>query len=254
MKHLIFSKVDNIGIVQMKRIEGKGNALHRELLEELNKCLRNVSADENIFSLILTGTGEYFSSGLDLNSITNFNPDNIKKYFDLSSEVFFNLFSLPIPTVAAINGHAVAGGAVLAISCDYRIIYNNYKFGFTGINLGIPYPLIPLEIMKFAIPSYMISELLLQGKLIDSQTCFKKNIVHSLLSKKEDIIENSIDYISKNFKAPKKNYKFLKQNLQKPVLERIEKFKQKHDNLQFQLFNDDNLQKVLRDLTLKYKK
>ena len=100
----------------------------------------------------------------------------------------------------------------------------------------------------------MISELLLQGKIINSKSCFDKNIIQSLISKDIDIIEHSLDYISKNFKAPLKNYKFLKQSLQRSTIERIEQFKEKHDELQFQLFNDENLQEILKELTLKYKK
>ncbi|MHA1983861.1 MAG: enoyl-CoA hydratase/isomerase family protein [Candidatus Hodarchaeales archaeon] len=254
MNHIIFNQSDRIGILQIKRSDGKGNALHLDLLKELNEAITTISNNEEITSLIITGTGHYFSTGLDLNDITESNLESVKEYFNLSSDVFFKLFTLPIPTVGAMNGHSVAGGAVLAVSCDYRIFRNgNYKFGFTGINIGIPYPLVPLEIIKFSIPSYMIAEILLQGKLIDPTTCYQKNIINDLVHGDTDLIDYAKNYLSKEVRAPKQNYKFLKENLQEAVVNRIKLRKELHDNLQFNLFSNTDLQGTLKKMTKKYK-
>ncbi|MFW9929625.1 MAG: enoyl-CoA hydratase/isomerase family protein [Candidatus Thorarchaeota archaeon] len=254
MANIVIHNFDSIDVIQINRKSGKGNALNTDTLEELRNSLREIKQNDEANGLILTGTGNFFSSGLDLNELANLLPSEIKNYLNLSSSVFLELFGLSIPTIAAINGHAVAGGAVLACACDFRLFMKgNFKFGFTGVNLGIPYPLIPLEIIKFAIPSYSYSEILLEGKLIDPETALQKNIVQILIDSSSDIIEEAITYMKDNIKAPRKNYKFLKDNLRKPIIDYIKKIKDEYDKNLFEKFLSNDLNNILNEKLHKYK-
>jgi len=134
--NLIFSKEGHIGTITLSRPKAL-NALNTELLLELKDIINEISTDETIHVLIITGEGKAFVAGADITEMKNFNSTEGLKYGELGATVLRNIQKLKIPSIAAVNGFALGGGCELAMCCDLRIASENAKFGQPEVGLGI---------------------------------------------------------------------------------------------------------------------
>src|SRR5215468_4228936 len=119
MTGIEIDEVDGVAVVRMAH--GKVNALDLELLAELTDVFLAARSSQ-AEAVVLTGAGRAFSAGVDLYRILDGGPDYVRAFLPALNETFLAVFALGKPTIAAINGHAIAGGAILAAACDHRIM------------------------------------------------------------------------------------------------------------------------------------
>jgi enoyl-CoA hydratase len=136
----------NDGIVTLRMAHGKANALDVELCEALTRELRG-SRDER--AVIITGSGSIFSAGVDLFRMTNEGEAYVERFFPALRDAFEELFAFPRPVIAAVNGHAIAGGCLIAAACDYRLMSGG-KIGVPELLVGVPLPSIAIDILRHA--------------------------------------------------------------------------------------------------------
>lgn len=97
----------------------------------------------------MTGTGEFFSGGLDLKAVPSYDPEEQRSLLGVANRMIARFYSCPIPLVAAVNGHAIAAGFILAISADYRVgPSSDALFGLTEARVGIPFPAAPMIVLQ----------------------------------------------------------------------------------------------------------
>ena len=114
------------------------NALNSEVLSDLDELVQTVSADADIRALVITGSGEKaFVAGADIGEMSTLTPAEGEAFGKHGNDVFRRLETLPIPTIAAINGFALGGGCELSMSCDIRICADTAVFGQPETGLGI---------------------------------------------------------------------------------------------------------------------
>jgi enoyl-CoA hydratase/carnithine racemase len=118
------------------------NALNLDLVTELDKTLQVVKQDAQVHSLVLTSTHEkFFSIGFDIPQLYELSKNDFSIFYKAFNRLCMDLYTVPKMTVAAITGHAVAGGCILALCCDYRFIAEGKKkMGLNEIKLGVPIP------------------------------------------------------------------------------------------------------------------
>ncbi len=139
--NLISSQLkDQILIVKLNR--GVINAIDLEMVNELSAALREAEQDPGVGGLVLTSANDkFFSIGLDIPGLFPLSRKDFTSFYKAFNRLCIDLFRLPKPTVAAITGHAIAGGCILALCCDYRLIAEGRKFmGLNEIKLGVPVP------------------------------------------------------------------------------------------------------------------
>jgi len=126
----------------LKLSRGVTNAINLELIKELSETLRKIKDDPKIHGLVLTSANDkFFSIGLDIPWLLPLSQKDFTSFYKAFNRLCVDLFTLPKPTVAAITGHATAGGCILALCCDYRLIAEGRKFmGLNEIKLGVPVP------------------------------------------------------------------------------------------------------------------
>lgn len=113
------------------------NALNSRFFEEMDFFISEISSDQNIRALIITGEGKAFVAGADIAEMVNMSPEEGRKFSEKGQAVFDRLGDLPFPVIGAINGFALGGGMELAMACDFRIASANAKFGQPEVNLGL---------------------------------------------------------------------------------------------------------------------
>ena len=130
--------VEQDGAVTVVRIDREENRFHPDLLTALEAVLERIEGGEGD-ALVLTGTGKFFSNGLDLDYM-GANPDDAQPTLARVHALFGRVLGLPVPTVAAINGHAFAAGAMLALSCDLAVMRDDRGyFCLPEADIGIPF-------------------------------------------------------------------------------------------------------------------
>lgn len=140
------------------------NALTREFFVELTATVAAL-ARPAVRAVVLTGSGRFFSAGLDLNVVFAYDEGAFADFTADFDRGFAALFALEKPLVAAVNGHAVAGGAVLAATADVRLIADGAgRVGLTELQLGVPFPASALEIVRAGCAGPQLTELLYLGR------------------------------------------------------------------------------------------
>ena len=121
---------------------GITNALSPELVTALTTCLKKVTNDSCITGVVLSSSNDkFFSIGLDIPQLYDFDKKEFYAFYHAFNRMCITLYTLPKPTVAAVTGHAVAGGCILALCCDYRFIAEGRRLmGLNEIKLGVPVP------------------------------------------------------------------------------------------------------------------
>src|SRR5262245_9944474 len=126
---------------------GKVSALDLELCEAISAALRDFDSGPVVF----TGTGNVFSAGVDLWKVADGGAEYIRAFLPALVDAFDAVFTCPVPVVAAINGHAIAGGCVLAAACDHRIMTSGpARIGVPELLVGVPFPGLALDIVEHA--------------------------------------------------------------------------------------------------------
>lgn len=154
--------IDDIVVITLAH--GKANALD---LEFCNALLHEVEATRNTAThgIVLTGTGHIFSAGVDLLRILDEDVAYTQEFLSALELLFETLFTYPKPLVAAVNGHAIAGGCVMASCADVRIMADgNGRVGAPELRVGVPFPTVALEIMRYALPGQRLDRIMFSGE------------------------------------------------------------------------------------------
>jgi enoyl-CoA hydratase len=153
------------GLAEIRLECGKGNALNPRSLDAVTAALDAAEAAP-ARAVVLTGSDRFFSTGLDLVSLYELDPAGLDAFVRTFDRVMLRVFAFPRPVVAAVNGHAVAGGCILALACDGRVAADGeFRIGLNEIRLGLPFPASALEIARHALPPAPLAEVLYGGEL-----------------------------------------------------------------------------------------
>lgn len=130
------------GVVQITLCSGRGNPLTLDLLHALRAEIETCAADPSTRALLLgAGSSKIFSGGFALPVIASWNRDRLREFFTVFLDVMQSLLHFPHPTVAAVNGHAIAGGFILSLACDLRVVRETgLKLGLSEVDLAVAVP------------------------------------------------------------------------------------------------------------------
>jgi enoyl-CoA hydratase/carnithine racemase len=164
---------------------GKANAIDVALLEKLERFLD--SADTaGARAIVITGYDRYFSAGLALPSLIAHDRDQMRSFINRFSEVMLHLYACPLPMIAAVNGHAVAGGCVLALMADRRLMVDeDAKIGLNEVQLGIGLPSSVIEPLRAAVPPASLGPIALEGRLFQPDAALALGLVDELIPRAE---------------------------------------------------------------------
>jgi methylglutaconyl-CoA hydratase len=166
---------NNIGIIKLNRPE-KRNALHPELVKSMKEKLLQIRDDDDVKALIITGEGKVFCAGADLSYLSelrNYSAIENEKDSEELAELFLMIYKFPKPTIAAVNGAAMAGGCGLASVCDFVVVNEDHsKFGYSEVKIGFIPALVSIFIIK-RVGEGFARQLLLTGDVINGKRAYE---------------------------------------------------------------------------------
>jgi len=235
-------------VLWLRMAHGKANALDLELLRGLTGALREASSAR---AVVLTGTGTIFSAGVDLFRLTNGGPAYVREFVPALSECFLALFGFPGPVVAAMNGHAIAGGAIMGFASDRRVMARGKgRVGVPEVRVGVPFPWLPLEIVRFAVPVPHASEVVLMGETYGCDEALRMGLVDELVDEAELPARAGAVAAAMASIAPAA-FRESKLRFRRPVLEAWERVGRATDARSIELWSSDEVQGAVRDYIAK---
>ena len=157
------------------------NALNSEVLSDLDELVRTVSADADIRALVITGSGEKaFVAGADIGEMSTLTPAEGEAFGKHGNDVFRKLETLPIPTIAAVNGFALGGGCELSMSCDIRLCADTAVFGQPEAGLGITPGFGGTQRLARLVSPGMAKQLIYTAKNIKADEAYRIGLVNAV--------------------------------------------------------------------------
>lgn len=158
---------DRGSVAVVRLAHGKVSALDAPLVERLIDELDAVRKDESRAAVVLTGTGSAFSAGIDLFQMLDGGAGYVKTFLPRLDTLLAALVGFPKPAVAAINGHAVGAGAIIAAACDHRVMAEGTgRIGLPELTVGVPFPALALEIMASRVAATALRGLVFTGRTV----------------------------------------------------------------------------------------
>lgn len=177
---------DGVRVAHMKF--GRANAMNQEMLDGIGSVLDDGGPQPTV----LTGEGKVFSAGLDLVTLDGFDRDELEAFLTRFSRTMVQVLTTPYPLVAAVNGHAVAGGCVLALACDYRVgTEGDYKIGMNELAHGLPLPAVASEIPRGTLTPQTYRTVVMSGVLMSPETAQQVGILDMLMEDADSAVEQA---------------------------------------------------------------
>jgi enoyl-CoA hydratase len=209
--------IDGVDLLRLEH--GKANALDLELTSAIRKALAAEAGHEG--PLVLTGTGSIFCAGVDLFRVVEGGRAYIEQFLPALDGLFFDLFRFPRPVVAAINGHAIAGGCLLACACDYRVLAEGSgRVGLPELNVGVAFPASAIEVLRGVVGSSRLPELLYFGRTYEPSDAARHGLVDEI-APADALMRRAVDVARELAARPAGSFTVTKLFLRAAAIERM---------------------------------
>jgi enoyl-CoA hydratase/carnithine racemase len=215
--------IEEAGDVAVVRIDRPpANALDLDLLAE-GHAVRERLAGEEPGAVVITGRERFFSAGMDLKAAPELSPSEQRATVDGINRLFSGWYSFPRPVVAAVNGHAIAGGLILALCADHRVCVTSEgaKLGLTELRAGIPYPAAAIGVVRAELPAPAARRLVLGAALVGPQEALELKVVDEL-REPDELMPRALEVAGEMAALPRSTYTAVKRQLRGPAIEAIE--------------------------------
>jgi enoyl-CoA hydratase/carnithine racemase len=215
-----------VAVVTMNH--GKANALDTEFCTALATWFEGFHTAE-ARAVVLTGQGKIFSAGVDLLRATSSGQNYFRGFLPALSRLYEAAFFFPKPVVAAVNGHAVAGGCVLACCADHRVMARGGgRIGVTELKVGLPFPAMAFEIMRFVTAPRRLSEVILGAATYAPEDARDRGMVDEVVAP-DDLMARALEAAERLATLRPQAFELSKAHIRGPVAERFRRDGAAHD-------------------------
>ena len=210
---------DGIALVRFER--PPANAIELESARALEETLGRLEADGGTRAVVLTGHGQFFSAGLDLKVVPAYGAGEQRAMVMAINRLVGRLYALELPAVAAVNGHAIAGGLVVVLACDVRIgRRGSYRLGLTETRAAVPYPVAAITVVTTELTPAVARRRVLLARNGTPEDALADGILDELANG-ESVVPRALDVARDLAALPRSAYASIKRQLRAPALARI---------------------------------
>jgi enoyl-CoA hydratase/carnithine racemase len=248
-KFVQVSHANGVGTIEIAR--GKVNALNDVVVHELQEAFDSTAADPDIKAVVFTGKGKFFSFGWDVPEFLGWERPKFEDFLSAFTQLYRSIFTFPKPVVCAINGHAMAGGCMLTIACDERLmVHGKAKLSLNEVTFGSAVPVGSTEMLTYWLGSEKSEYLLLSGVMLGPEQALTIGLVREVIPE-ESLLSRSEQRALELAKPDAAAYRMVKGMLRDPVAERM-KAREPEFIVKFtDLWYSENTRRQLRGIVIR---
>jgi enoyl-CoA hydratase/carnithine racemase len=248
MKKVILEAHGAVAVLQLNN--GVTNAISPELIDDLTDGVKRIKSE--FMGMVLAGGDKFFCIGLDLPGLLHLGRSEMVEFYFKFTQVVLDLYTLPMPTACALDGHATAGGAILALSSDFRFASSGRKFiGLNEVKIGLPVPYLTDLILRQVVGDRCATEMMFKGEFVEPEKAQKIGLVDAVFSP-EDLEEKSVAKIAELVALPPQGLTVIKNNRVGVVRSQYEEVRSTEADLFLDCWFNPAVQEQLREAAKKF--
>ena len=209
---------DRDGIAVLRIEHGKANTLDMDLCDAVVEAFDGA---DDARAVVLTGTGRIFSAGVDLFQVLEGGASYVDAFVPAMCRAFERVFIHPGPVVAAANGHAIAGGCLLVAAADQRLMAaGSARIGLPELQVGVPFPPMALEIMRFATPPRHFQTVVYRAETHEPAAALALGLIDEVVEP-DALLDSALASAERLASVPAETFAITKREIRRPALERI---------------------------------
>ncbi len=237
---------NDVAVIRLNN--GRKNPINPEFVDALSNAFDEVNESEKVGSVILTGSNDrFFSIGLDVPSLIDYERSEFRKFIRDFNLLCLHIYTLPKPTVASINGHAIAGGCILALCCDYRFAGEGKRLiGLNEVRLGVSVPYLPHKILEQIAGERVATEMIYGGEFYSPEKALEMGVVDGVF-RSEELLKKSLEKAISLGEIPRKAFAAVKVDRTEGIKEKAIQRLERDVDVFVELWFSDEGQKRLRE-------
>jgi len=251
MNLVLMEQHDEVALLKLNK--STTNPLDLQLLEALSDCLRKVKDDPGVSSLVLASSNDkIFSLGFDIPQLFGLGKEDLETFYTTFNRVSMELYTLPKPTAAALTGHAIAGGCILALCCDYRYMAKGRKLmGLNEIKLGVPIPY-PADCMLRQLVGFnRAREITDMGEFYKPEELLSLGMVDEVMAP-DEVLPMAVDRIKVLGSMPSYAFRRIKENRVEEVVAQVREHLADREKYFMDCWFSHDTRKLLSDAIKKF--
>jgi enoyl-CoA hydratase len=206
-------------VTVLRMAHGKANAIDLELLVGLSQHLHRLREAP---AVVLTGTGTIFSAGVDLFRVVDGGRAYLDRFLPVLRKTFNELMAFPRPLVAAVNGHAIAGGCILVETADHRVMTSGTgRIGLTELLVGVPFPVDAIEIVRLATGGRSLSRIVNLAETVPAERAIELGLIDEL-AEPDVVLARAVEVATALATVPARSFELVKRELRAPFWDALE--------------------------------
>ena len=239
---------DHIAILRLN--SGPANPISSKMVDELSEAL--VSLKGTARGMALCGGDQFFSAGFYLPEILTFDRPAMADFLERFDNLCLELFTVPFPTVCALSGHAVAGGNVLALACDYRYAASEEKkIGLNELKLGVPVPYLADMMLRHTIGNRYATQMIYSGEFMTFSDAKIIGLI-DVVGSPDELEDFTLERLSQIASVQSQAFSAVKANKVEEIKKRYEKNYRSKNEIFLDCWFSDAAQKNLREASVKF--
>ena len=240
----MFNVSQHNAVTVIEFANGKVNAMNLEFCLQLGELIDQSSADSSR-ALMIEGNGRVFSAGVDLKRLISEDLDYLDQFMDALTGLFEKMFYFSKPLVASVNGHAVAGGCIMACAADAKIAHSKARIGVPELRVGVPFPSLALEIMRFTAAPHYFRQMVNIGATFSGEAAIASGLADEIIEP-DQMRERGLALANELATVPPRVFALTKQQLRLPATRNIEHGEQLYRDQIIALWRSDEVRNVVR--------
>jgi enoyl-CoA hydratase len=226
----VLIREDSHDIAVLRLAHGKVSALDVEFCHAIVNELQTIASGSSR-ALILTGTGSAFSAGVDLFRVLHGGSEYLAQFLPAMEAFFLALLAFPKPLIAAINGHAIAGGCIIGATCDHRVMAEGKgRIGIPELVVGVPFPALPFEIVRARVSPANFRHLVMSGKTVPPPEALALGLIDEIAP--SDVLLTRANHAAEQLlQIPPISFALTKRAFTEPILERVRNARSLNDDV-----------------------
>lgn len=240
----MFEREERDGVAVVRMVHGRANAWDLEFVEGFR---RELEAAASARALVITARGKIFCAGVDLPRLLEGGAGYVQRFIPVMGDLVRELFALPIPVVASVNGHAIAGGGILALASDYVLLADGEaRIGVPELTVGVPFPAEPLEVVRYALSGAQLRTLVNLGRTVRPAEAVRLGMADEVVAP-ETLEQRTHEVATQLASIPSSAFALTKRMLRGESLERMTRLRAAHHQEAMAAWADPATHAHLRD-------